>query len=280
MAEEQQVAEAPVETGQAPSEDWKASLPEDIRDNQLIHNANSIESLAKTAIHAQSMIGADKLAIPGKWANDDDWNNVYTKLGKPEDAQGYKLEVKEGTQVDKDMESWYRGLAHKAGLNDRQANTIFQEYMTKEAELKAANAPPSPEDVEIIKGEAEIALKKEWGKAFDTRMNEAKGVLSEFAPKDFDQLLTKDGVPLGNDPVFIKTLANIGNYINSKLGEDKMIGNKQQPQYTPADAEKEIAALRGDPRDGGPYWDKKHPDHIRTVKQVQELMEYMHPEEE
>ena len=35
MAEEQQVAEAPVETGQAPSEDWKASLPEDIRDNQV-----------------------------------------------------------------------------------------------------------------------------------------------------------------------------------------------------------------------------------------------------
>ena len=280
MAEEQQVAEAPVETGQAPSEDWKASLPEDIRDNQLIHNANSIESLAKTAIHAQSMIGADKIAVPGRWANDDDWNNVYTKLGKPEDAQGYKLELKEGTQVDKDMESWYRGLAHKAGLNDRQANTIFQEYMAKEAELKAANAPPSPEDVEIIKGEAEIALKKEWGKAFDTKMNEAKGVLTEFAPKDFDQLLTKDGVPLGNDPVFIKTLANIGHYINSKLGEDKMVGSKQQPQYTPADAEKEIAALRGDPRDGGPYWDKKHPDHIRTVQQVQELMEYMHPEEE
>jgi hypothetical protein len=226
------------------------------------------------------MIGADKLAIPGKWANDDDWSNVYSKLGRPENADGYKLELKEGTQVDKDMESWYRGLAHKAGLNDRQANAIFQEYMAKEAELKAANAPPSPEDVEIIKGEAEIALKKEWGKAFDTKMNEAKGVLSEFAPKDFDQLLTKDGVPLGNDPVFIKTLANIGNYINSKLGEDKMVGSKQQPQYTPADAEKEIASLRGDPRDGGPYWDKKHPDHMRTVQQVQELMEYMHPEEE
>ncbi len=85
---------------------------------------------------------------------------------------------------------------------------------------------------------------------------------------------------MGNDPVFIKTLANIGNYINSKLGEDQMIGGKEAQQYTPADAEKEIAALRGDPRDGGPYWDKKHPDHYRTVQQVQELMEYMHPEEE
>jgi hypothetical protein len=280
MAEEQQVAEAPVETGQAPSEDWKASLPEDIRDNQLIHNANSIESLAKTAIHAQSMIGADKLAIPGKWANDDDWSNVYSKLGRPENADGYKLELKEGAKVDKDIDAWYRGLAHKAGLNDRQANTIFQEYMSKEAELKAANAPPSPEDVEIIKGEAELALKKEWGKAYDSKMKEARNVLSEFAPKDFDQLVTQEGLPLGNDPVFIKTLANIGSYITGKLGEDKMIGGKEAQQYTPADAEKEIAALRGDPRDGGPYWDKKHPDHMRTVQQVQELMEYMHPEEE
>ena len=99
MAEEQQVAEAPVETGQAPSEDWKASLPDDIKGNQLIHNLESVEALAKTAIHAQSMVGADKVPVPGKWANDDDWNSVYTKLGKPENAEGYKLEVKEGTKV-------------------------------------------------------------------------------------------------------------------------------------------------------------------------------------
>ena len=59
-----------------------------------------------------------------------------------------------------------------------------------------------------------------------------------------------------------------------------MIGDKQNQQYTPADAEKEIAALRGDPRNGGAYWDKKHPDHERTVQQVTELMQYMHPEEE
>ena len=280
MAEEQQVAEAPVETGQAPSEDWKASLPEDIKGNQLIHNLESVEALAKTAIHAQSLVGAEKLPIPGKWANDDDWNSVYTKLGKPENAEGYKLEVKEGTKVDKDIEGWYRGLAHKAGLNDRQANTIFQEYMTKEAELQSANAPPSEEQLEIKRGEAEIALKKEWGKAYDNKMKEARNVLEEFAPKEFDQLITQEGLPLGNDPAFIKTLANIGSYIKGKLGEDKMIGDKQDQQYTPADAEKEIAALRGDPRNGGAYWDKKHPDHLRTVQQVQELMEYMHPEEE
>ena len=152
--------------------------------------------------------------------------------------------------------------------------------MAKEAELQAANAPPSEEQLEIKRGEAELTLKKEWGKAYDNKMKEARNVLEEFAPKDFGQLTTQEGLPLGNDPVFIKTLANIGNYINSKLGEDKMIGGKEAQQYTPSDAEKEIAALRGDPRDGGPYWDKKHPDHYTTVQQVQELIEYMDPEEE
>jgi len=100
MAEEQ-VADAPVvETGEAPS-DWKASLPDDIKNNSLIHNMDDVETLAKTAIHAQSMVGAEKIAIPGNWANDDDWNGVYTKLGRPEAAEGYDL--KKGGSIKKKM---------------------------------------------------------------------------------------------------------------------------------------------------------------------------------
>ena len=37
------------------------------------------------------MIGADKVAIPGKHATDDDWNVVYTKLGRPNEAKDYNL---------------------------------------------------------------------------------------------------------------------------------------------------------------------------------------------
>ena len=39
------------------------------------------------------MIGADKVAIPGKYATDEDWSEVYNKLGRPETADLYNLEV-------------------------------------------------------------------------------------------------------------------------------------------------------------------------------------------
>ena len=54
-------------------------------------------------------------------------------------------------------------------------------------------------------------------------------------------------MPLGNSPEFIKTMADIGSFINSKVGEDKIVGDKQTPALTPQDAQKEIAILRGDP---------------------------------
>tara|TARA_S200002703_G_scaffold91164_1_gene78625 strand:+ start:406 stop:1251 length:846 start_codon:yes stop_codon:yes gene_type:complete len=280
MAEEQ-VADAPVvETGEAPS-DWKASLPDDIKNNSLIHNMDDVETLAKTAIHAQSMVGAEKIAIPGNWANDDDWNGVYTKLGRPEAAEGYDLKNPEGTEaIDGDIKSWYQDLAHDAGLNNRQAQKIYEAYIAKTGEMAPVNEELSEQDIEIQKSETEVTLKKEWGKAFDQKLDEAKGILEQFAPEGFAEIMTKDGVALGNSPEFIKTMANIGNYINSKVGEDKIIGAKQTPSLTPEDAQKEIAMLRGDPKDKGPYWNNKHPDHAAAVAEVSRLMEYLHPEVE
>ena len=180
MAEEQ-VADAPVvETGEAPS-DWKASLPEDIQNNSLIHNIDSVEGLAKTAIHAQSMVGAEKIAIPGNWANDDDWNGVYTKLGRPEESNGYDLKNPEGVDnVDKDVKGWYQELAHDAGLNNRQAQKIYDAYLAKSAEMAPENTELSEEQREIQKGETELTLKKEWGKAFDDKLDAAKSKTKEL----------------------------------------------------------------------------------------------------
>ena len=82
MAEEQ-VAEAPAEVGQAPSEttavqetSWKDSLPEEIRGHKSLETIKDVGSLAKGFVHAESMIGSDKIAVPGKWATDDDWSAV------------------------------------------------------------------------------------------------------------------------------------------------------------------------------------------------------------
>ena len=35
--------------------------------------------MAKSLVNAQSMIGVDKIAIPGKHATDEDWGEVWRK---------------------------------------------------------------------------------------------------------------------------------------------------------------------------------------------------------
>ena len=102
MSSENQEVAAPVEqpsvlsgdpkteTPQATQEttDWKSGLSEDIRADKSLENIKDISGLAKSYIHAQKMVGADKIPVPNKYATEDDWNAVYEKLGRPKSADG------------------------------------------------------------------------------------------------------------------------------------------------------------------------------------------------
>ena len=90
MSEEQG---AVVSNEVAPSvpDDWRSAIPEDIREHKSLSTIKDVGGLAKGFVHAQSMIGADKIAIPGKFATEDDWNPVWDKLGRPESAEAYEL---------------------------------------------------------------------------------------------------------------------------------------------------------------------------------------------
>ena len=87
MSEEAQVADAPVETGQVPSEqpaqeapkeetqaapDWRSQIDESYRDHPSLQHYSDINGLAKSHINAQKMIGADKIVLPGKHASQED----------------------------------------------------------------------------------------------------------------------------------------------------------------------------------------------------------------
>ena len=74
---EEQVAEVSEEV--APSDaqqDWRSQIPEDIAGHRSLEHIQDVGALAKSYVNAQQMIGADKLAIPGKYATDEDWAEV------------------------------------------------------------------------------------------------------------------------------------------------------------------------------------------------------------
>ena len=288
MAEEEQVAvsedpaassamsNADVQTTEtAEVSDWRSQLPDDLRDHQSLQNISDVGALAKTMIHAQSMVGAEKIPVPGKWATDDDWDQVYTKLGRPTEADGYEFEFGD-TPLDDEFVGEFKKTALGAGLSNRQAQKLVGWYMDI-----AKNSPANPEQqqqqVEVAKLQAEADLKKEYGAAFDDRIALGDNLLDEFGAEGLDELKLADGTPLLNHPLFVKTIVSAANYIQESVSEDKLIGDKKSNALTPAEADEKIQELM---REDGPYWDGKHPMHESYVKQVLALNEQKYPEEE
>jgi hypothetical protein len=76
---------------------WKEAISEEFRSDPNIEKFTEIDALAKSYINATKMIGQDKVAVPNKNSTEDQWNEVYDKLGRPESADKYSLDIKSET---------------------------------------------------------------------------------------------------------------------------------------------------------------------------------------
>jgi hypothetical protein len=245
--------------------DWKASLSDEIRNEKSLENISDIESLAKSFVHAQKLVGADKIPVPNKFATDEDWNKVYEKLGRPNSAQEYNFNLPDGSSVDEKALTNFKDAAHKYGLLPKQAEGILNFYQDM------TNGMIADLDSKAEQGRmnAEQTLQKEWGAAYNSKLNSAMDAAREYLDTDFAHLTLSDGTKVGDHPVFIKAFAKIA----SDVGEDKFV-SANGPQYmTPDEIGKQVGELQ---KQGSAYWDKNHPNHDAAVKEVQNLLELKH----
>ena len=240
------------------------SLPEDLRMEPSLRNFTDPAALAKSYVHAQRMIGADKIPLPGKSATDEDWANVWARLGRPQSPSEYEIKFENQTLDDSELES-FRKSAFEAGLNNRQV-----ERMAKflEDTVTGANASRS-EMAERAVYEAEQELRQEFGQAFDQRMtmafNAAKQLLGDASLLDEVQLA--DGRMLGDHPQIVRMFVKLA----EQIGEDQLLGETSELIMTPQEATQRIAEMT---RRDSPYWDKLHPEHDTYVDEVLRLREY------
>ena len=54
-----------------------------------------MDDFVKSYLSAQKLVGANKVAIPNKMATDEDWDEVYKKLGRPDKPDDYKYSFKD-----------------------------------------------------------------------------------------------------------------------------------------------------------------------------------------
>ena len=118
-----------VANADTPISSWKDSISEEYRVDPNIEKFTEIDALAKSYINATKMIGQDKLVIPNNNSTDDQWSEVYSKLGRPESADKYALDVNsEVVNLDEGAIKSFTENAHQLGLNNKQAQGILEFY--------------------------------------------------------------------------------------------------------------------------------------------------------
>lgn len=241
------------------------SLPEDLRNEPSLRLFSDPASLAKSYVHAQRMIGADKIPLPGKSATDEEWRQVYRRLGAPEDPKAYDIELSPDVMGESELEA-FRAAALEAGLNNRQAGRIAQfieNTVTQAREQIGASS-------EAVRLQGEQELRQEWGQAFEQKIALANRAANTFlgSTELLDSIELADGRLLGDHPAIVKMFANLA----AEIGEDRLLGESTELVMTPADAQEKISEIT---RQGTPYWDKFHPEHRKYVEEALRLREYL-----
>ena len=241
----------------AEPEDWRTSLPEAIRDDASLKSISDVPALAQSFVHAQRMIGADKVVVPGKWATEDDWSGGYE----------LKVETPEGAEADGDMLDWFRSTAHKNGLTPRQAQGLLAEYQ-QFSQSREVSASGSVEQQQVV---TEQELRKDWGETYDERIGIAKDVLAQFGDDELADGVATDGqILFGNDPRVVRFLHKVGAYINERVSEDGLLGAKTTGMMAPDEAQAKIRELTAQ---NSPYWNQRAPEHDWYVAEVQRMHE-------
>ena len=268
----QTTTEAPVQETQIEqpvptvAKSWKEAIPEDLRNDPNISKFTELEALAKSYVNATRMIGQDKVAVPNNNSTDDQWNEVYDKLGRPESPDKYQLEVKSDVvPLDESAIKSFAENAHQLGLNNKQAQGILEFYKNS----MEGSAQQNQVDMETAQAQAEQELRKEWGSNYESNIKKAGAVAKANMDANILDMQLKDGTRLGDHPAIIKGFANIANL----MSEDKLVSTESESVSQGIDYDAEISKIVND-RDG-PYWNKAHPDHDKIVQKVFNLRTMM-----
>ena len=251
-------------TTEQPKVNFKDSIPEEFRQEKSLENINSMDDLVKSYLHAQKLVGTNKIPVPNKHSTDEDWNEVFKRLGAPDTPEGYKYNLKD-QELDSQQVQEFNKAAHKLGLLPKQAEGLIKFYNEMNGNIAAS------QEEQAAQGQlnTEAELKKEYGPQFGKRLDQAKKLAVSTLGQDFlENTYLKDGSRLGDNLSVIKAFSNMAD----KLSEDEIIKGDGTGYMTAKEIEKEIDDLT---QEGSPYWNKTHPNHQKNIQEVLKLREML-----
>ena len=237
---------------------WRDALPDDLKNNESLGKFSDISTLAKSYINAEQMIGKDKMVVPGANTTEDEWSDIYDKLGRPSAPDAYELtaELAEGEQVDAQLMSSFKETAHKHGLSPAQAQGLLDYYNNISTQSMTDMANNSV----LVQEQSQRELREEWGGSYEANLSQASNIGKQFFGEEIYGLQMADGSQLGDNPTLIKGLAKMA----SVVSEDTLVGDKQSAA-SGGNFQQQINDLTAP---NTAYWNKMDPQHDATVQKV------------
>ena len=252
-------------TQEEPKIDFKSLIPDEYKEDKALANFQDMNQFVKSYLHAQKMVGLDKIPVPNKYATDEDWQEVYKRLGAPEKPDQYKYKFAKDQKVDEASLKAFNEVAQKNGLLPKQAENIVKFYN----ELSQQAVSQEASKVDATRLESETVLKTEYGSEYNKRLDQAKRLASQTLGTDFlNNIILKDGSKLGDNVSLIKAFSTLAD----KLSEDEIVKGEGTDYMSAKELQKQIDELEAP---DSAFWKKTHPNHERAVQEVFKLREML-----
>ena len=252
-------------TQEEPKIDFKSLIPDEYKEDKALANFQDMNQFVKSYLHAQKMVGLDKIPVPNKHATDEDWQEVYKRLGAPEKPDQYKYKFAKDQKVDEASLKAFNEVAQKNGLLPKQAENIVKFYN----ELSQQAVSQEASKIDAARLESETVLKTEYGSEYNKRLDQAKRLASQTLGTDFlNNIILKDGSKLGDNVSLIKAFSSLAD----KLSEDEIVKGEGADYMSAKELQKQIDELEAP---DSAFWKKTHPNHERAVQEVFKLREML-----
>jgi len=263
-------------------------IEEEVKIKLQQNGIKDLSGLVKNWQDAQSHIG-NSIRVPSDDAGEEDRRKFYEKLqkhapnlipapdpdkpetleqvlkalGKPDDKSGYELPENADFTPSDDFVAELQELAADSSLTKSQFEKLASKLVEKE--VQRSESISAAQQAEIDK------LKKDWGSAYDDRLNKAAKMMElTGAPAELIGMV-KDGKAAADVTQWFYAMAE------SYKGEGMNAAGDQGDSsvITPQEAESRIQEMLNNRNHA--YWDSSHPDHGKALQKMIELAKYADP---
>lgn len=263
VEEQGNVEESAPATTELTASEWVSDEYRSFADNKGWKNSDDV---LKSYVNLEKQIGQDRVALPNEGDDVAEWEG-WSKLGTPETADGYELNVPQGyEEYSSDLSDWFRQEAHAAKVPASMAQRLHDAYVQRMMDGQSNSVLDQQRQFEDWGNE----IKKEYGTAYDEKVGMARRAVRAFGSDNLSDMLNDTG--LGNHPEMIRAFAKIG----AELSTSRQFKDAEEAgsfSMTPENARAEIARIRSHPG----LTNKGDPENRVLNDRLTQLYEIAHP---